>query len=59
MNEINIDEIDFEKNHGLIPVVTQDYTTKKVLIMAYMNRVALEKTIETGFVHYWSRSRMK
>ncbi|MBC7332429.1 MAG: bifunctional phosphoribosyl-AMP cyclohydrolase/phosphoribosyl-ATP diphosphatase HisIE [Synergistetes bacterium] len=44
---------------GLIPVITQDYKTKKVLMLAYMNREALEKTLETGYVHYWSRSRKK
>jgi len=44
---------------GLIPVVTQDYKTKEVLMLAYMNEEALKKTLETGYVHYWSRSRGK
>ncbi len=42
---------------GLIPVVTTDYATGEVLMHAYMNQEALEKTIETGMAHYWSRSR--
>ena len=57
MSKINIDKLDFKKSNGLIPVITQDYTTKKVLILAYMNKEALGKTIETGYVHYWSRSK--
>lgn len=46
----------FDEN-GLIPVITQDYKTKEVLMLAYMNKEALEKTLESGYVHYWSRSR--
>ena len=42
---------------GLIPVVTQDVKTKEVLMLAYMNEEAFDKTIETGKVHYFSRSR--
>jgi phosphoribosyl-ATP pyrophosphohydrolase/phosphoribosyl-AMP cyclohydrolase len=49
-------EIKFDAN-GLIPVITQDYQNKEVLMLAYMNEVALNKTIETGKVHYYSRSR--
>ncbi|MDP4181608.1 MAG: bifunctional phosphoribosyl-AMP cyclohydrolase/phosphoribosyl-ATP diphosphatase HisIE [Bacillota bacterium] len=48
----------FDSN-GLIPVVTQDYKTNTVLMLAYMNKEAFEKTIETKKVHYWSRSRNK
>lgn len=44
---------------GLIPVVTQDNRTDEVLMVAYMNREAVEKSLETGMVHYWSRSRNK
>ena len=44
---------------GLIPVVTQDVNTKEVLMLAYANEEAIKKTIETGFAHYWSRSRKK
>lgn len=42
---------------GLVPVITQDYHSKKVRMMAYMNEEALLKTLETGKVHYFSRSR--
>ena len=42
---------------GLIPVIVQDYKSKTVLMMAYMNTEALEKTIESGYTHFWSRSR--
>jgi phosphoribosyl-ATP pyrophosphohydrolase/phosphoribosyl-AMP cyclohydrolase len=44
---------------GLVPVVTQDIRTDEVLMLAYMNEESLRKTIETGLVHYYSRSRQK
>ncbi|MDA8085000.1 MAG: phosphoribosyl-AMP cyclohydrolase [Nitrospiraceae bacterium] len=46
-------------SHGLIPAIIQDVQTHEVLMMAYMNREALGKTIETGYTHFWSRSRSK
>lgn len=46
-------------DRGLVPVVTQDYATKEVLMVAYMNEEAFDKTIETGKVTYFSRSRNK
>lgn len=46
----------FDAN-GLIAAIAQDAHTKEVLMLAWMNREALEKTIETGQAHYWSRSR--
>lgn len=46
-----------EEGKTLIPVVTQDYTTKEVLILAFANRQAFETTLETGYATYWSRSR--
>ena len=48
----------FDKN-GLIPVITTDFYTGGVLMHAYMNKIALKKTIETKEAHYWSRSRKK
>jgi len=42
---------------GLIPVITQDVKTKEVLMLAYANEEAIKKTMETGYAHYWSRSR--
>lgn len=53
-----INELKFGEN-GLLPVVTQDYRTGEVLMLAYMNKEAFEKSLETGKVHYWSRSRSK
>lgn len=42
---------------GLIPAIAQDAKTGQVLMVAYMNRAALRKTMDTGFAHYYSRSR--
>jgi len=56
---LNIQKLDFKKGNGLIPVVAQDFKSKKVLMLAYTNREALEKTLSTGYAHYWSRSRRK
>ena len=52
-------QVDFAKGSGLVPVVTQDALTGEVLTLAYMNEEALQRTRETGFLHYWSRSRSK
>lgn len=51
-----IPELAFNEQ-GLIPVIAQDATTKQVLMMAWMNHEALEKTLETQRMTYWSRSR--
>jgi phosphoribosyl-AMP cyclohydrolase len=50
-------KIDFEKGGGLVPVIVQDYQSRDVLMVAYMNEEAWEKTKETGKAHYYSRSR--
>lgn len=42
---------------GLIVCVTMEAATREVLMVAYMNQLALDKTLETGVAHYWSRSR--
>lgn len=52
-------KLNFEKTGGLIPAITQDAQTGEVLMQAYMNREAWEKTLETGKVTYFSRSRQK
>jgi phosphoribosyl-ATP pyrophosphohydrolase/phosphoribosyl-AMP cyclohydrolase len=44
---------------GLVPCITQDWRTGEVLTLAYMNREALERTLTSGEVHFWSRSRGK
>jgi len=50
-------EPNFEKGKGLIPAIVQDYSTGDVLMLAYMNREAWLKTLETEKATYWSRSR--
>ena len=44
---------------GLVPAVVQEVGSGRVLMVAWMNREALKKTVETGEAHYWSRSRKK
>ena len=50
-------ELDFEKGSGLLPVVVQNAVSGRVLMLGYMNREALMKTLETGRVTFWSRSK--
>ena len=54
-----LEEIDFDKGQGLVPVVVQDEKSGNVLMVAYANREAIERTISTGYAHYYSRSRQK
>jgi len=44
---------------GLAPAIAQDATSLRVLTLAWVNRAALARTVETGAAHYWSRSRSK
>ena len=44
---------------GLIPAIVQDAASRRVLMMAWMNDSSLRMTLETGLMHYWSRSRQK
>ena len=50
-------KIDFEKCEGLVPAIIQDSQTKNVLMLGYMNKEALQKTLDTKKVTFWSRSR--
>ena len=50
-------ELDFDKGGGLIPAIVQDATSNEVLMVAYVNRESLDKTMQTGRMHYFSRSR--
>ena len=50
-------KLDFKKNNGLIPVITQDYRTGEVLMLAYMNEQAFEETMRSQKAVYYSRSR--
>jgi phosphoribosyl-AMP cyclohydrolase len=52
-------QIDFNKDCGLIPTIIQDVATNQVLILGYMNAESLQKTQETGWVYFWSRSRQR
>ena len=53
---MNIDNLKFN-DKGLIPCIDQDARTRKVLMLAYMNKESLALTEETGYMHYYSRSR--
>ncbi|HSJ64155.1 MAG TPA: bifunctional phosphoribosyl-AMP cyclohydrolase/phosphoribosyl-ATP diphosphatase HisIE [Gemmatimonadaceae bacterium] len=54
---IDLDAVDFAKGGGLVTVVCQDHLSGAVLMVAHANREALERTRETGDMHYWSRTR--
>ena len=53
-----IPELKYDEK-GLIPAIIQDVDNGDVLMMAYMNETSLKMTLETGFTHFWSRSRQK
>jgi len=50
-------ELDFDKLGGLVPCIVQDYKTGEVLMLAFMNKEAWEKTLKEGKAHFYSRSR--
>ena len=52
-------KLDFAKGNGLLPAIVQDYDSGKVLMLAYINEAAWQKTLETQEAHYWSRSRQE
>ncbi|HDQ13738.1 MAG TPA: phosphoribosyl-AMP cyclohydrolase [Sediminispirochaeta sp.] len=54
-----LDFLDFDKGEGLLPVICQDVQSKEVLMLAYANKEAVERSIESGRAHYYSRSRRK
>ena len=56
---VKIDELDWAKMNNLIPVITQEANTKEVLTLAFVNREALERTMETGWAYYYRRSHSK
>jgi len=57
MKKLEIDNLDFEKGDGLIPAIIQDANTNKVLMLGYMNKEALEQTLELNKVTFYSRSK--
>lgn len=54
-----MEQLDFDKGDGLIPVIAQEHKTGEVLMLAYMNRDAFAETLESGAATYYSRSRNK
>lgn len=56
---INIKDIDFSKNDGLVPAIIQDAQTNKVLMLGYMDAAALEKTLAEQRVTFYSRSKKR
>jgi len=53
-----LDKVKWAEN-GLVPAIAQDAASGRVLTLAWVNREALARTVETGEAHYWSRSRSK
>ena len=58
MMHVVIPDVQFDSN-GLIPAIVQSAADGRVLMFAWMNSESLEKSLETGLMHYWSRSRKK
>ncbi len=58
MPEKLVDIVKFDEK-GLVPVIVQDFYNDQVLMLAYANKEAIEKTLQTGYAHYYSRSRKK
>jgi phosphoribosyl-AMP cyclohydrolase len=52
-------EIDFNKTEGLVAGIVQDSTTGEILMLGFLNEISYRKTLETGYVTFWSRSRKK
>jgi phosphoribosyl-AMP cyclohydrolase len=52
-------KIDFAKMDGLVPAIVQDAKTLKVLMVGFLNETSYAKTLESGFVTFWSRTRQK
>ncbi len=52
-------KLNFPEKGGLLPAIVQDYQSGKVLMLAYINQMAWERTLKTGEAHYWSRSRQE
>jgi len=55
--EFDINLIDFNKGNGLVPAIVQDFNTMEVLMLAYMSKESLLKTLETKMTWFYSRSR--
>lgn len=55
----NATTIDFAKMDGLVPGIVQDEKTGEMLMLGFLNEISYQKTIESGFVTFWSRTRQK
>ncbi len=53
----DIDKLDWQKTDGLIPAIIQNYKSKKILMLGYMNKQALKQTLETKKVTFFSRTK--
>jgi phosphoribosyl-AMP cyclohydrolase len=58
-NSVQETAIDFDKMDGLVPGIVQDAATGEVLMLGFLNPVSYAKTLETGYVTFWSRTRQK
>jgi phosphoribosyl-ATP pyrophosphohydrolase/phosphoribosyl-AMP cyclohydrolase len=56
---MDVVKIDFAKMDGLVPGIVQDAKTGEMLMLGFLNEVSYAKTLETGFVTFWSRTRRK
>ena len=56
---MNAVTIDFEKMDGLVPGMVQDAKTGEILMLGFLNEVSYQKTLESGYVTFWSRTRSK
>jgi phosphoribosyl-AMP cyclohydrolase len=52
-------KLDFAKMEGLLPAIVQDAASGEVLMVGFLNEISYAKTLETGFVTFWSRTRQK
>ena len=52
-------QINFNKGDGLVPAIVQDSASGEILMLAFMNQESWERTVESGFVTFWSRSRQE
>ena len=59
MTATEVPQIDFEKMDGLVPGVVQDNATGEILMLGFLNPISYAKTLESGFVTFWSRTRQK
>jgi phosphoribosyl-ATP pyrophosphohydrolase/phosphoribosyl-AMP cyclohydrolase len=59
MSATELPQIDFEKMDGLVPGVVQDNATGEILMLGFLNPTSYAKTLESGFVTFWSRTRQK